>query len=142
MPGMKWVTNEYAIGTAVATYGYLHNLNIPPPDMVFSTPYEIEELRGDLTWQSAGIRTLTWQWANITHWQMRRLLTLIFLSETDVSASGYVRSDVRNGWRGPSTNFINYQCEVKRPQLDGQDGQPIASATTLYQQAKLTFILL
>lgn len=141
MPEASWITCEYALGVSVAAYSYLHAIGVPPPDTVFSSPYEVEELRGDLTWQSAGIRTVTWQWSNITHAQLRRLLACIFTSETDVSATGYVRTDVRNAWLGGSAEFANYTCEVKRPKLDGQDGQPAPAATTQYQQAKLTFIL-
>ena len=141
MPEAQWVTCEYALGVSVAAYSYLNAIYVPPPDNVFSSPYEIDELRGNLTWQSAGIRTLTWQWNNITHAQLRRLLRCIFTSETDVSATGYVRSDVRNAWLGGDAEFANYTCEVKRPKLDGTDGQPALSATTQYQQAKLLFIL-
>jgi len=137
----SWITCEYALGVSVAAYSYLNALDVPPPDNVFSSPYEIDELRGNLTWQSAGIRTVTWQWENITHAQLRRLLACIFTSETDVSASGYVRTDVRNAWLGGNAEFANYVCEVKRPKLDGTDGQPAASSTTMYQQAKLLFIL-
>lgn len=141
MAEASWITREYALGISVAAYSYLHAIGVPPPDNVFSSPYEVQELRGDLTWQSAGIRTVTWQWGNITHDQMSRLLVCIFTSETDVSASGYVRTDVRNAWLGGGAEFADYQCEAKRPKLDGQDGQPAPSATTLYRQAKLVFIL-
>ena len=117
-------------------------MGIPEPTQAISAPYQEAVLRGDLTMQSSGYRTIKLAWETLWESQLRALVRRIFSSESDLDAGIYLTAPIRNGWWSGDNDFRTYYCKALRPNLSGeQEGGPAEKTHTVYQGVTFTFII-
>lgn len=132
---------DYRIGRLSTRLLRLVDLGVPPPSQALYYPYTISYVRADLARIGDGVATIEWTWDVLDLRELAPLLDIFFDATTDTYAHlRYIRSDYRTGdFAGPAQSFANFKCTVWRPQVFGQDGEPVVNTNQAYQSVRLKF---
>ena len=140
---MPWLDWRYKVGRTTNNLLRLSDLHIPSPDQVVCSPWQKDELRGDLSYGGRGYKSFKWVWDLLSAAEMKLLNNIFFLDESAVNGHGYIYTSVDDGWYpNAGSSFHTFEVNVKRPKLDSQDGQRVARSSNVYSSVAYTFVVL